>query len=39
MAKRRASGEGMIRKKPNGDWEGRIVPGHKGNDSSSKSRA
>lgn len=31
MAKRRASGEGMIRKKPNGDWEGRIVVGHKKN--------
>ena len=31
MAKRRASGEGMIRKKPNGDWEGRIVVGHKQN--------
>ena len=31
MAKRRASGEGMIRKKSNGDWEGRIVVGHKQN--------
>ncbi|MBQ3124206.1 MAG: site-specific integrase [Clostridia bacterium] len=31
MSKRRASGEGMIRKKPNGDWEGRIVVGHKQN--------
>ena len=31
MAKKRANGEGSIRKKPNGRWEGRIVVGHKGN--------
>lgn len=29
MAKRRANGEGSIRKKQNGLWEGRIVIGHK----------
>ena len=28
MAKRRASGEGMVRKKNPGQWEGRIVVGH-----------
>ncbi len=31
MAKRRASGEGMIRQKKKGQWEGRIVVGHKEN--------
>mgnify|MGYP000013295368 FL=1 len=31
MAKRRASGEGSIRKKQNGLWEGRIVIGHREN--------
>ena len=29
MAKRRPSGDGMVRKKKNGLWEGRIVVGHK----------
>ena len=29
MAKRRASGEGMVRKRTDGLWEGRIVVGHK----------
>ncbi len=29
MAKRRPSGEGMIRQKKKGQWEGRIVVGHK----------
>jgi integrase len=28
MAKRRPSGDGMIRKKENGRWEGRLVVGH-----------
>ena len=31
MAKRRPSGDGMVRKRENGRWEGRIVVGHKGN--------
>ena len=31
MAKRRPSGDGMVRKKENGRWEGRIVIGHKKN--------
>ena len=31
MAKRRLSGEGMIRLKKKGQWEGRIVVGHKKN--------
>lgn len=31
MAKRRPSGEGMIRLKKKGQWEGRIVVGHKKN--------
>ena len=31
MAKRRPSGDGMIRKKDDGRWEGRIVGGHKAN--------
>jgi len=34
MAKRRANGDGMIRKLPSGSWEGRIVVGHKENGSS-----
>ena len=29
MAKRRPSGDGMVRKKDDGRWEGRIVVGHK----------
>ena len=29
MAKRRPNGEGMIRQKKKGLWEGRIVVGHK----------
>ncbi len=31
MAKRRLSGEGLIRLKKKGQWEGRIVVGHKKN--------
>ena len=31
MAKRRPSGDGMVRKKDDGRWEGRIVVGHKAN--------
>lgn len=31
MAKRRPNGEGMIRQKKKGQWEGRIVVGHKKN--------
>ena len=31
MAKRRPSGDGMIRKRDDGHWEGRIVVGHKEN--------
>ena len=31
MAKRRPSGDGMVRKREDGRWEGRIVVGHKGN--------
>ena len=31
MAKRRPSGDGMVRKRDDGRWEGRIVVGHKGN--------
>ena len=31
MAKRRPSGDGMIRKRDDGRWEGRIVVGHKNN--------
>lgn len=31
MSKRRPSGDGMVRKKDDGRWEGRIVIGHKGN--------
>ena len=29
MAKRRPSGDGMVRKRDDGRWEGRIVMGHK----------
>ena len=31
MSKRRPSGDGMVRKKDDGRWEGRIVIGHKEN--------
>ena len=31
MAKRRPSGDGMVRKRDDGRWEGRIVTGHKEN--------
>ena len=31
MAKRRPSGDGMVRKRDDGRWEGRIVIGHKDN--------
>ena len=31
MAKRRPSGDGMVRKRDDGRWEGRIVVGHKKN--------
>ena len=31
MAKRRPSGDGMVRKREDGRWEGRIVAGHKQN--------
>lgn len=31
MAKRRPSGDGMVRKREDGRWEGRIVVGHKNN--------
>ena len=31
MGKRRLSGDGMVRKREDGRWEGRIVVGHKGN--------
>ena len=31
MAKRRPSGDGMVRKREDGRWEGRIVIGHKSN--------
>ena len=31
MAKRRPSGDGMVRKRDDGRWEGRIVVGHKNN--------
>ena len=31
MAKRRPSGDGMVRKRGDGRWEGRIVVGHKAN--------
>ena len=29
MARRRPSGDGMVRKRDDGRWEGRIVVGHK----------
>ena len=29
MAKRRPSGDGLVRKREDGRWEGRIVVGHK----------
>lgn len=29
MAKRRPSGDGLVRKREDGRWEGRIVAGHK----------
>ena len=28
MAKKRANGEGSIRKRPDGRWEGRYIAGH-----------
>lgn len=31
MAKKRPSGDGMVRKREDGRWEGRIVIGHKEN--------
>ena len=31
MAKRRPAGDGMVRKRDDGRWEGRIVIGHKEN--------
>ena len=31
MGKRRPSGDGMVRKREDGRWEGRIVIGHKAN--------
>ena len=31
MTKRRPSGDGMVRKREDGRWEGRIVVGHKQN--------
>ena len=31
MAKRRPSGDGMVRRREDGRWEGRIVIGHKEN--------
>ena len=31
MAKRRPNGDGMVRKRDDGRWEGRIVVGHKNN--------
>lgn len=34
MAKRRPSGDGMVRKRDDGRWEGRIVVGHKDNGAS-----
>ena len=34
MAKRRPSGDGMVRKRDDGRWEGRIVVGHKKNGNS-----
>ena len=37
MAKRRPSGDGMVRKREDGRWEGRIVVGHKKNGTPSSS--
>ncbi len=34
MSKRRPSGDGMVRKRDDGRWEGRIVIGHKSNSDS-----
>ena len=34
MSKRRPSGDGMVRKREDGRWEGRIVVGHKENGNS-----
>ena len=34
MGKRRPSGDGMVRKREDGRWEGRIVVGHKESDDS-----
>ena len=34
LAKRRPSGDGMVRKREDGRWEGRIVIGHKENGNS-----
>lgn len=34
MGKRRPSGDGMVRKREDGRWEGRIVVGHKENGAS-----
>ena len=31
MGRRRPSGDGMVRKREDGRWEGRIVIGHKEN--------
>ena len=31
MAKRRPSGDGLVRQRDDGRWEGRIVVGHKEN--------
>ncbi len=31
MAKRRSNGEGTVRRRPDGRWEGRIIAGHKDN--------
>ena len=36
MAKRRPSGDGMVRKREDGRWEGRIVVGHKENGDSDR---
>ncbi len=33
MAKRRPAGDGLVRKRADGRWEGRIVAGHKENGS------
>ena len=36
MGKRRPSGDGMVRKRDDGRWEGRIVVGHKADDHEQK---